>query len=165
MTELFKIRPAAIAVYPMYRGIASLVGMEVLDTGEEIKDEIRTLRDHFDQYDFFYIHIKNPDMFGEDGDFHGKVRAIEEVDEFIPDLLDLDPDVLVVTGDHSTPSVLKSHSWHPNPILLFSKFMRTDAVERFDERSCVLGGLGRFPATHIMPLMLANALKLKKYGA
>ena len=165
MTELFKIRSAAIAVYPMYKGIARLVGMDALDTGEGIRDEIRALRDHFDQYDFFYVHIKSPDMFAEDGNFHGKVRAIEEVDEFIPDLLDLDPDVLVVTGDHSTPSVLKSHSWHPNPILLFSKFIRTDAVERFDERSCLLGGLGRFPATRIMPLMLANALKLKKYGA
>ena len=165
MTELFSIHPAAIAVYPMYKGIAKLVGMDVLDTGEGIRNEIKALRDHFDQYDFFYVHIKNPDMFGEDGNFHGKVRAIEEVDEFIPDLLDLEPDVLVVTSDHSTPSILKSHSWHPNPILLFSKFIRTDAVERFDERSCLLGGLGRFPATGIMPLMLANALKLKKYGA
>ena len=91
--------------------------------------------------------------------------AIEEVDGFIPDILDLEPDVFLVTGDHSTPSVLKSHSWHPNPILLFSKFIRTDAVDRFDERSCVLGGLGRIPATSIMPLMLANALKFKKYGA
>ncbi len=165
MTELFKIQPAAIAVYPMYRGIARLVGMDVLDPEEGIGNQVETLRDHFDQYDFFYVHIKSPDMFGEDGNFHGKVRAIEEVDEFIPDILDLEPDVFVVTGDHSTPSVLKSHSWHPNPILLFSKFIRTDAVESFDERSCVLGGLGRFPATAIMPLMLANALKLKKYGA
>ncbi len=165
LTELFKIRPAAIAVYPMYKGIARLVGMDVLDTGETIGSQIKVLRDYFDQYDFFYVHIKNPDMFGEDGNFHGKVRAIEEVDEFIPDLLDLEPDVLVVTGDHSTPSILKSHSWHPNPIVLFSKFIRTDAVERFDERSCLSGGLGRSPATGIMPLMLANALKLKKYGA
>jgi 2,3-bisphosphoglycerate-independent phosphoglycerate mutase len=165
MTELFQVRPAAIAVYPMYKGIARLVGMDVLEAGEGIRDEIKALRDYFDQYDFFYLHIKKPDMFGEDGNFHGKVGAIEEVDEFIPDLRDLEPDVLVVTGDHSTPSVLKSHSWHPNPILLFSRFIRTDAVERFDERSCRLGGLGRFPATGIMPLMLANALKLKKYGA
>ncbi len=165
MTELFQVRPAAIAVYPMYKGIARLVGMDTLEAGEGIRDEIKALRDYFDQYDFFYLHIKKPDMFGEDGNFHGKVRAIEEMDEFIPDLLDLEPDVLVVTGDHSTPSVLKSHSWHPNPILLFSRFIRTDAVERFDERSCLLGGLGRFPATSIMPLMLANALKLKKYGA
>jgi 2,3-bisphosphoglycerate-independent phosphoglycerate mutase len=165
MTELFKIRPAAIAVYPMYKGIARLVGMDVLHTGEGILNEIKALRDYFDQYDFFYVHIKSPDMFGEDGNFHGKVKAIEEVDEFIPDLLDLEPDVLVVTGDHSTPSVLKSHSWHPNPILLFSKFIRTDAVQRFDERSCLLGELGRLPATSIMPLMLANALKLKKHGA
>ena len=165
LTDLFNIRPAAIAVYPMYKGIAKLVGMDILDTGEGIKDEIKALRDYFDQYDFFYVHVKDPDMFGEDGNFHGKVRAIEEVDEFIPDLLDLEPDVLVVTGDHSTPSILKSHSWHPNPIVLFSKFIRTDAVERFNERSCLLGGLGRFPATGIMPLMLANALKLKKYGA
>lgn len=165
MTELFQVRPAAIAVYPMYKGIARLVGMDVLEAGEGIRDEIKALRDYFDQYDFFYLHIKKPDMFGEDGNFQGKVGAIEEVDEFIPDLRDLEPDVLVVTGDHSTPSVLKSHSWHPNPILLFSRFIRTDAVERFDERSCRLGGLGRFPATGIMPLMLANALKLKKYGA
>ena len=165
LTELFNIRPAAIAVYPMYKGIAKLVGMDILDTGEEIKDEIKTLRDYFDHYDFFYVHVKDTDMFGEDGNFHGKVRAIEEVDEFIPDLLDLKPDVLVVTGDHSTPSILKSHSWHPNPIVLFSQFIRTDAVERFNERACLLGGLGRFPATGIMPLMLANALKLKKYGA
>jgi 2,3-bisphosphoglycerate-independent phosphoglycerate mutase len=165
MTELFQVRPAAIAVYPMYKGIARLVGMDVLEAGEGIRDEIKALRNYFDQYDFFYLHIKKPDMFGEDGNFHGKVGAIEEVDEFIPDLRDLEPDVLVVTGDHSTPSVLKSHSWHPNPILLFSRFIRTDAVERFDERSCLSGGLGRFPATGIMPLMLANALKLKKYGA
>jgi 2,3-bisphosphoglycerate-independent phosphoglycerate mutase len=165
MTELFKIRPAAIAVYPMYKGIARLVGMDALDAGETIGDEIKALRDHFHEYDFFYVHIKSPDMFGEDGNFHGKVRAIEEVDKFIPDILDLEPDVFVVTGDHSTPSVLKSHSWHPNPVLLFSRFIRTDAVDRFDERSCVLGGLGRVPATSIMPLMLANALKLKKYGA
>ncbi len=165
MIELFKIRPAAVAVYPMYKGIARLVGMDVLDAGEIIGDEIRALRDHFNEYDFFYVHIKNPDMFGEDGNFHGKVRAIEEVDGFIPDILDLEPDVFLVTGDHSTPSVLKSHSWHPNPVLLFSKFIRTDAVDRFDERACVLGGLGRIPATSIMPLMLANALKFKKYGA
>jgi 2,3-bisphosphoglycerate-independent phosphoglycerate mutase len=165
MTELFKIRPAAIAIYPMYKGIARLVGMDVLDAGETIGDEIETLGGHFHEYDFFYVHIKNPDMFGEDGNFPGKVRAIEEVDEFIPDILDLEPDVFVVTGDHSTPSVLKTHSWHPNPVLLFSKFIRTDAVDRFDERSCVLGGLGRIPATSIMPLMLANALKLNKYGA
>jgi 2,3-bisphosphoglycerate-independent phosphoglycerate mutase len=165
MTELFQVRPAAIAVYPMYKGIARLVGMDVLGAGEEIRDEVKALRDHLDQYDFFYIHIKKPDMFGEDGNFQGKVKAIEEVDEYIPDLLDLEPDVLVVTGDHSTPSVLKSHSWHPNPILLFSRFVRTDAVKKFDEGSCLLGGLGRFPATGIMPLMLANALKLQKYGA
>ncbi len=165
MTELFQVRPAAIAVYPMYKGIARLVGMDILEAGDGIRDEVKALRDYVDQYDFFYIHIKKPDMFGEDGNFHGKVRAIEEVDEFIPDLLDLEPDVLVVTGDHSTPSVLKSHSWHPNPIMLFSRFIRTDAVEKFDERSCRSGELGRFPATGIMPLMLANALKLKKYGA
>jgi 2,3-bisphosphoglycerate-independent phosphoglycerate mutase len=165
MTEIYGIRPAAIAVYPMYRGIARLVGMDVLETGEDIRGEMKTLRDCFQQYDFFYLHIKGPDMFGEDGDFQGKVRAIEEVDELIPDLLDLKPDVLVVTGDHSTPAVLKSHSWHPNPMLLSSTFIRTDSVERFDERSCLLGGLGRIPATSIMPLMSANALKLKKYGA
>jgi len=165
MRERFKVRAAAIATYPMYRGLARLVGMEVLSSGETPKEEVTALREHYDRFDFFYIHFKKPDMAGEDGDYKKKVKAIEEVDRLIPSLLKLNPDVLVITGDHSTPTILKSHSWHPNPILLYSKFIRPDGVKRFTEKDCQKGELGRFPATEILPLMLANGLRLKKFGA
>jgi len=165
MAERFKLRPAAIATYPMYRGLARLVGMEILETGETYKDELETLKSHFHRYDFFYLHFKKPDSAGEDGDFKRKVKAIEEIDRFLPLILNLKPDVLVVTGDHSTPTLLKSHSWHPNPILLYSKYIRPDGLRRFTERHCQKGQLGRFPAIDILPLMLANGLKLKKFGA
>ena len=165
MSERFKIRPAAVATYPMYRGLARLVGMEILKTGETIKEEVETLKKYFDRFDFFYIHFKKPDMAGEDGDFRMKVKGIEEIDRILPLIIKLKPDVLVVTGDHSTPSVLKSHSWHPNPILLHSKYIRPDGIRRFTERHCQRGQLGRFPAMDVIPLMLANGLKLKKFGA
>jgi len=165
LSDRFKLRPAAIATYPMYRGLATLVGMEVLETGEGIKDELETLKRCFDRFDFFYVHFKKPDMAGEDGDFKAKVKAFEEIDRALPFLLKLKPDVLVITGDHSTPSLLKSHSWHPNPILLYSKYIRPDGTRRFTERHCQKGGLGRFPAVEVIPLMLANGLKLKKFGA
>jgi 2,3-bisphosphoglycerate-independent phosphoglycerate mutase len=165
MADRFKLRPAAIANYPMYRGLARLMGMKILETGETLQDEVDTLKKYFDQYDFFYFHFKKPDSAGEDGDFKAKVRAIEEIDRVFPSLLRLKSDVLVVTGDHSTPSLLKSHSWHPNPILLYSKYIRSDSIRRFTERDCRKGGLGRFPAVDVMPLMLANGLKLKKFGA
>lgn len=163
--ERYKLKAAAIATYPMYKGLAKLVGMDILETGETPKNEVDTLRKHLDQYDFFYIHFKKPDMAGEDGDFKLKVKTIEEIDKVIPSILRLNPDVLVVTGDHSTPSVLKSHSWHPNPILLYSKFVRPDRLKRFTERQCQNGGLGRFLAINVIPLMLANGLRLKKFGA
>ena len=165
MSERFKLRPAAIATYPMYLGLARLVGMEVLKTGETLRDEVETLKENFNRYDFFYIHFKRTDSAGEDGDFKKKVKAIEEIDRVIPSILKLNPDVVVVTGDHSTPSVLKSHSWHPNPVLLYSRYIRPDGVRRFTERQCQKGELGRFPALEILPLMLANGLKLKKFGA
>ncbi len=165
MADLFKLTPAAIAAYPMYKGLARLAGMELLDTGESIEGELSTLKENFDSYDFFYLHLKRPDLCGEDGDFRGKVKSIEEVDRHLPSLLALRPDVLVVTGDHSTPSLLKSHSWHPNPFMLYSQYCRADGVRRFSERECMKGGLGRFPALEVLPLMLANGLKLKKYGA
>jgi 2,3-bisphosphoglycerate-independent phosphoglycerate mutase len=149
----------------MYKGLARLVGMEILETGETSKDEVETLRNHFNRYDFFYLHFKKADSAGEDGNFKMKVKALEEIDRVIPSILRLKPDVLVVTGDHSTPSLLKSHSWHPNPILLYSKYIRPDGIRRFTERQCQRGQLGRFPAVHILPLMLANGLKLKKFGA
>jgi 2,3-bisphosphoglycerate-independent phosphoglycerate mutase len=165
MSDRFKLRPAAIATYPMYRGLARLVGMEILETGETLREEAETLKKYFDRYDFFYLHFKKTDSAGEDGNFKMKVKVLEEIDRVIPSLLKLKPDVMVVTGDHSTPSLLKGHSWHPNPILLLSKYIRPDGIRRFTERHSQKGQLGRFPAVHILPLMLANGLKLKKFGA
>jgi len=165
MSELFKLSPAAIATYPMYKGLAKLVGMKILETGESIKEEFETLKENFEKYDFFYLHIKKTDSYGEDGKFEEKVKVIEEVDKFIPEVLNLKPDVLVVTGDHSTPTLLKAHSWHPNPFILFSSYIRVDEIDRFNERACARGGLGRFSAVDALPLMMANALKLKKFGA
>jgi len=165
MGELFKLSPAAIATYPMYKGLAKLVGMEILEAGETIEKEFKTLKENYQKYDFFYLHIKKTDSYGEDGNFKKKVEIIEEVDKYIPELLSLKPDVLVVTGDHSTPAILKGHSWHPNPFMLFSKYIRGDEVEQFNEKECVKGGLGRFSAVDVIPLMLANALKLRKFGA
>jgi 2,3-bisphosphoglycerate-independent phosphoglycerate mutase len=165
MADRFKLRPAAIATYPMYRGLAKLVGMEILETGETYRDEVETLKNHFDRYDFFYLHFKKTDSAGEDGDFKKKVKAIEEIDRILPPIVKLKPDVFTVTGDHSTPTLLKSHSWHPNPILLYSRYVRPDGIRRFTERHCQKGQLGRFPAVDILSLMLANGLKLKKFGA
>jgi 2,3-bisphosphoglycerate-independent phosphoglycerate mutase len=165
MVEVCKLKPAAIASYPMYRGLAKLVGMEVLETGTSIEDEFVTLKQNYANYDFFFLHIKGTDSAGEDGDFDRKVRIIEDVDRAIADLITIEPDVIVVTGDHSTPALLKGHSWHPVPILLYSKWCRPDKVTEFSESACVSGGLGRFPATQIMPLAMANALKLNKFGA
>ena len=165
MSELFKLTPACIATYPMYKGLATLVGMEILTTGEEIADEFISLKENYDRFDFFYIHIKKTDSYGEDGDFQRKVQIIEEVDRHIPERLALGPDVVAVTGDHSTPSLLKAHSWHPNPFILYSRYERADDVREFTEAACARGGLGRFLAVDEMPLMLASALKLKKFGA
>ncbi len=165
MTDIYKLSPAAIAAYPMYRGLARLVGMEVLETGTSIEEEIETFKKHYTDYDFFFIHVKGSDSAGEDGDFNRKVNIIEQVDNALPELLDMQPDVVVVTGDHSTPALLKGHSWHPVPILLHSRWCRPDSVKQFSESACLSGGLGRFPAKHIMSLAMANALKLTKYGA
>jgi 2,3-bisphosphoglycerate-independent phosphoglycerate mutase len=165
MGEIYKLRPAAIASYPMYRGLARLVGMKVLKTGARIVDEFKTLTQNYNDYDFFFLHIKAADAAGEDGDFDRKVAVIEEVDSLLPELTGLQPDVIVVTGDHSTPALLKGHSWHPVPVLLYSRWCRADRVNEFSESACLLGGLGRLPATEIMPLAMANALKLIKFGA
>jgi 2,3-bisphosphoglycerate-independent phosphoglycerate mutase len=139
--------------------------MHLLETGKTIHDEIQTLKKNYDAFDFFFVHIKKTDSYGEDGNFDRKVAVIEEVDGIIPDIVALNPDVLVVTADHSTPSMLKAHSWHPNPFLLVNRYIRPDAVGRFSERDFVRGGLGRFPAKDGMALMLAHSLKLKKFGA
>ena len=165
MTETYKLKPAAIVSYPMYRGLAKVVGMEILKTGTTIEDELETLKQNFGSYDFFFIHIKGTDTAGEDGDFDRKVALLEQVDRALGNLIDLEPDVIVVTGDHSTPALLKRHSWHPVPVLLYSRWCRPDRVSQFSESACVLGGLGRLPASEIMPLAMANALKLAKFGA
>jgi len=165
MEELFHLNPAAIAAYPMYRGLASLVGMEILQTGETIEDEFETLKQNWADFDFFFLHVKKTDSYGEDGNFPKKVSIIEEVDRMIPGLLELKPDVIAITGDHSTPCLMKGHSWHPNPLLLWSRYVRRDDTTRFTESECTRGGLGRHPAVDLMPLLLANGLKLEKFGA
>jgi len=165
MSEVYKLKAAAIASYPMYRGLAKLVGMEILSTGTTIEDEINTLKQNFAGYNFFFLHVKATDSAGEDGDFDRKVRVIEQVDNALPELLTLEPDVIVVTGDHSTPAVLKGHSWHPVPVLVYSRWCRPDRVSEFSESACLSGGLGHFPAMQLMTLAMANALKLAKFGA
>jgi 2,3-bisphosphoglycerate-independent phosphoglycerate mutase len=165
MSELYKLKPAAIANYPMYKGLAKLVGMEVLEVGPQAQELFNTLEKNYKDYDFFYIHFKKTDSAGEDGNFEAKVRAVEEIDSFIPRLLALKPDVLVVTSDHSTPALLKSHSWHPNPFVLVSQTAQSDGISSFSEKECTRGSLGRFEAIYAMPLMLAHAGKLKKFGA
>jgi len=165
MQELFKLRPAAIANYPMYRGLAKLLGMEVIDVGSETAGLFDALEKNWASHDFFYVHYKKTDSTGEDGKFAAKVAAIEALDPFLPRLTALKPDVLVVTSDHSTPSCLKGHSWHPNPFLLVAPTAGFDDVAAFTERCCAKGLLGRFRSISAMPLMLAHALKLQKFGA
>ena len=165
MDRLYRLKPLAVANYPMYRGLAKLLGMEPVDAGPTIEDVFTAAEKFFANYTFFYLHIKQTDAAGEDGNFEAKVSAISETDAFIPRLLALNPEVLVVTSDHSTPCSLKSHSWHPNPFLIHSRTALTDDVRFFSEKECSRGYLGRFPALSAMPLMLAHAEKLKKFGA
>jgi len=166
MDKAFDLKSAAIAAYPMYRGLARLLGMDLLETGKTIEDEFTTLEKSLDDFDFFFLHVKGTDSAGEDGDFDRKVNVIEEVDNEISRLTSLNPDVIIVTGDHSTPSLMKFHSWHPVPLLLWSKICRADNVKSFGERACITGGLGpRFPAEDLLPLALANAKRLEKFGA
>ena len=165
MPEIYKLKPAAIAIYPMYRGLARLVGMQILPAGGSMTDQLESLHHHYKGYDFFFIHFKATDSRGEDGDFEAKVHAIEEVDDALPNLLKQNPDVLIVTGDHSTPASFGMHSWHSVPFMLRSRWCRPDNVSEFSEQACLAGGMGRFPAVDIMPLAMANALKLDKFGA
>jgi 2,3-bisphosphoglycerate-independent phosphoglycerate mutase len=164
--EVFGLRAAAIAVYPMYRGLAKLLGMKALPvSGESIADEFTTLEKNWNDFDFFYVHIKKTDSAGEDGDFARKVHVVEEFDAQLPRLLALKPSVVIVTADHSTPALLKSHSWHPVPVLLYSRYCRADNIAQFGERACARGGLGHMQAKDIMPIALANAQRLTKFGA
>jgi 2,3-bisphosphoglycerate-independent phosphoglycerate mutase len=165
MGELYGLRTAAIATYPMYRGVASLVGMEPLEAGETLEDEIATLKANWESYDFFYFHVKKTDSAGEDGDFDRKVSIIEHMDRLVPQIMELEPGVVVVSGDHSTPAVLKAHSWHPVPALIWAPYSGADAVQVFGETACASGALGRFPTVDLIPMALGNALRLRKYGA
>jgi 2,3-bisphosphoglycerate-independent phosphoglycerate mutase len=164
--EVFGLRAAAIALSGMYRGVTRLVGMEILRiNGDAIADEFTALEKNWNEFDFFYLHVKRTDTCGENGDFAGKVRVIEEVDALMPRLMALGPDVLIVGGDHSSPAVLKAHSWHPVPTLLYSRFVRADGIPEFGERACARGSLGVLPAKDVMPIALANAGRIAKYGA
>jgi 2,3-bisphosphoglycerate-independent phosphoglycerate mutase len=168
MRDRFKITPACVAAYPMYRGLAKLVGMEVLETGSTWDTEVETLRKHWDGgYDFFFLHLKETDKAGEDGDFDAKQELIEQFDdEVLPQLQMLKPDVLCITGDHSTPALKAGHSWHEVPVLLASPYVRpSDIRDEFGERACGRGTLGRIDSVKLMNLLLANSLKLKKFGA
>ena len=165
MPDVYLLNPAAIASYPMYRGLAKLAGMDVLTTGDAIEDEFDTLRHAWDQHDFFFVHYKATDTAGEDGDYQRKVQAFERIDRALPALLDLDPDVLVVAGDHATPTALGGHSWHPVPLMIRSRWSPYGDADGFSERACARGLLGTIPASEIMPIALASATKLDKFGA
>jgi 2,3-bisphosphoglycerate-independent phosphoglycerate mutase len=163
--EVYGLRAAAIAVYPMYKGLARLVGMDILGKAQTLDEQMAVLEQNWSKYDFFFIHFKYTDSTGEDGNFAAKVAKTEEFDAAVPRITALKPDVLIVTGDHSTPSMLASHSWHPVPTLLVAKNCRTDGCQKFGESECLRGGLGLFEAKYLMTLALANAGRLAKYGA
>jgi len=165
LTEIYGLRAAVIAVYPMYRGLAKLAGMQAVKTGDTVAEEITALESVYGRFDFFFVHVKKTDSAGEDGNFERKVAVIEEADAQIPRLMSLKPDVLVVTGDHSTPAPFKAHSWHPVPVLLWSKWCRPDGAAKFSERECRFGGIGHIRAAELMPLIMAHAERLAKFGA
>ncbi|WP_221091327.1 2,3-bisphosphoglycerate-independent phosphoglycerate mutase [Deinococcus aquaedulcis] len=166
--DAYGLRAACIASYPMYKGLASLVGMDVLEvqgTEDALDGKVQALGQHWADYDFFYFHVKKTDSAGEDGDFAAKVKKIELFDALLPQLLALKPDVLAIVGDHSTPSKLATHSWHPVPLLIHSEYGRKDIAARYTEEEAQKGSLGLRRGTDVMPLLMANALKLNKYGA
>lgn len=165
MSERFGISPVCIAHYPMYKGLSRLVGMNVLDAGNKPEDAFNVFGKNHANYNYFFIHIKYTDSYGEDGNFLEKVKVIEAVDSALPLLLNNKPDVLCITGDHSTPVPMKSHSWHPVPVLINSEFCGFDDCSRFTENECNKGGLGIFQSKYLINYLLANALKLSKYGA
>ena len=165
MADVWGLTPASCAVYPMYRGLARLAGMEALAAGGALNDQIAATREQWHRFDYVFLHYKYTDSAGEDGDFDAKVARLEEFDAALPALQALQPDVLVVSGDHSTPAVMAAHSWHPVPFLLYSSHARYRADAAFDELHCARGVLGTFPAKEALPLAMAHAGRLGKYGA
>ncbi len=166
--DVYKLKAACVAVYPMYKGVARLVGMDIIETDnhDHPADEFKRVAAIWNDYDFVFCHIKYTDSRGEDGDFDAKVKVIEEVDAALPILTALNPSVMIITGDHSTPAALKSHSWHPVPTLLSApKTHMPDRAQSYGERECMTGALGQFPAADLMQLALAHANRLAKYGA
>jgi 2,3-bisphosphoglycerate-independent phosphoglycerate mutase len=163
--QVYGLKAAAIAVYPMYRGLAQLVGMEVIGTPGTLAEEIDVLEKAWKDFDFFFVHFKYTDSRGEDGDFQEKARMIEQFDAIVPRVMALRPTVLIVTGDHSTPARLAGHSWHPVPTLLVAETCRPDGLTAFGEKYALGGGLGHFPGVNLMPLALAHAERLAKFGA
>ena len=164
MDDAYQLNTAGIAAYPMYRGLAEVAGMKVIPTGRTFGDEVETLRQNFDNHDFFFIHYKPADAAGEDGDFDAKVKCLEDLDPFIPQIRELNPDVFLVAGDHATPAIMAAHSWHPVPFMLHSKLTRGEGVPRFNERTCAQGSVGSILATQVMLLAMSHAGKLQKYG-
>ncbi|HEY70163.1 MAG TPA: hypothetical protein G4O08_06225 [Anaerolineae bacterium] len=165
--DVYGMRSACVAVYPMYKGVSSLLGMQIVKfKGESPEDEFTAVQKAKQDFDFFFVHIKKTDSMGEDGNFEGKVGVIEGLDAAIPSLLEIQPDVIAVTGDHSTPAKMSIHSWHPVPLLLWApSTVRQDGNKAFGERACSLGGLGTFPSADLMSLLMAHAGRLEKYGA
>ena len=164
--EVFGLNPACIALYPMYRGVAMFAGMKIYTEGiTDFATKITVLSKVWNDHDYFFFHYKHTDSAGEDGDFDRKVACIEEVDKALPDILDLKPDVIAITGDHSTPAVYKAHSWHPVPVVMAGKYVRPDDVKKFGETAALSGGLGRFEAYYLINELLAATEKITKYGA
>ena len=163
--DIWGLRAAALAVYPMYRGLAKLAGMVPLACPGGLDEQLAVVKERWDEFDFFFLHYKKTDAAGEDGDFERKTHAVEEFDAWLPGLLDLEPDVLMVAGDHSTPALMAAHSWHPVPFLLHSNFCRVGGASNFNEQEFLKGTLGVFPAVDVMPLAMAHAMRFEKYGA
>jgi len=163
--ERFNIKAAAIATYPMYKGLAQIVGMDIIKSGSTLRDEIEALKTCYSDFGFFYFHIKETDAGGEDGDLERKVSGIEKFDKALPEIMELKPDVLAITGDHSTPVIMKRHSWHPVPVMVLAKDCFRDGLARFTEKNCIVGSIGSVPMLNLMPLLLAHAGRLGKYGA
>ena len=164
MGQVYRLNPAGIAAYPMYRGLATVANMKIIPTGRTFSDEVATLHQEYANHDFFFIHYKPADAAGEDGDFDAKVRTLEDLDPLIPRIRELEPDVFMVAGDHATPAIMAAHSWHPVPFMLHSKLTRGEGVPAFNEKDCGRGSIGSIPATNVMLLALSHSGKLTKYG-